>query len=636
MLFKSSLLYTVLIIFYIGTSINTVDCDIVVPESTSVYNETSCPPWLTLNATGHCTCGQLDNQSHCNYTMLQKLSCNPKNQTVTVCDGYLLTWSSKQNVSVVSLCSGYPSNDDCDKTDIPRNVLNNFTDLNACVCESLNRTGAYCEDCINGYGHAIFSITPKCVECSETQWIWGVLYLLLHFVAVTLFYLVFVLTKIEVTSSPLCALVFFWQAIAFIITYASNFYQEIENRNPNTAFLETILVTLYGIWNLDPFRYIVPPVCLSSSLRSIHILLLDYLVAFYPFLLTLISYIGIELYDRQYRIILFLWKPFGYCIGFIARDWKLKESILNTFVSFLILSYSRLLITSLSLLATIRSYKIVNGTLIWGKGLLYSDPSVESFSAGHVPYAILAFLVLIIFILPPPLMLLFYPSKYFQKCLRVLRIRWHGLQFLVDTFQGWFKDGTNGTKDYRSVSALYFLLRIALAGAITSAPIVELVYYEFQKLLFIFAGFLFMTVGHFLLIVRPYKKNWMNISDGLLINLLGALAFNFAASFKYTFVTSAILATLPMFIYIIYILHSLGKRIKLCGKVSKIVSSSKACFIQVCCCKVAENHGPDPFLFYSYRRRTLTNSESRSDQEQGEEMKRNIQRGRCNSYGLVE
>ena len=134
---KSGLVCTVLIIFYIGTSINTAaayDCDIVVPESTSVYNETSCPPWLTLNATGHCTCGNLDNQSDCNYNRLQKLSCNPKNLTVTVCDGYLMTWSSKQNVSVVSLCSGYPSNEDCEKTDIPRNVLNNFTDLNACAC----------------------------------------------------------------------------------------------------------------------------------------------------------------------------------------------------------------------------------------------------------------------------------------------------------------------------------------------------------------------------------------------------------------------------------------------------------------------------------------------------------------------
>ena len=320
------------------------------------------------------------------------------------------------------------------------------------------------------------------------------------------------------------------------------------------------------------------------------------------------------------------------------RDWKLKESILNTFVSFLILSYSKLLITSLSLVATMRSYKIVNGTLVWGKLLLFKDPSIESFSTEHAPYAILAFLVFIIFILPPPLVLLFYPNKYFQICLGVLRIRWHGLQFLVDTFQGWFKDGTNGTKDYRSVSALYFLLRIVLAGGITSDSAPELVYYEL-KLLFIIAGFLFMTVGHFLLIVRPYKINWMNISDGpngLLINLVGALEFNIAASFKYTFVTSAILATLPTFIYIIYISYSFGKRMQRCGKVSKIISSSRVCCVQVCCCKVAENHDLDPFLVNSYRRRiTLTSSESRCDQEQGEGNTLRGQTIRCNSYGLV-
>ena len=190
-------------------------------------------------------------------------------------------------------------------------------------------------------------------------------------------------------------------------------------------------------------------------------------------------------------------------------------------------------------------------------------------------------------------------------------------------------------KDYRSVSALYFLLRIALAAGITSDSALELVYYEL-KLLFIIAGFLFMTVGHLFLIVRPYKKKWMNISDGLLINLVGALAFNFAASFKYTFVTSAIIATLPTFIYIIYIPYSFGKRIKRCGKVSKVISSSRVCCMQVCCYKVAEDHDIDPFLVNSYRRRrTLTSSESRRDQKQGEGNTLRGQTIRCNSYGLV-
>ena len=647
---RSSLSTVLVIIIYIVIGSNT-DCaaayvysDIVVPSTSLVYNETTCPPWLTLNATGHCTCGSLDSQSKCNYKSLQKLSCSPVNQIITVCDRFLMTWSSKQNVTVISFCSGYPSNEDCEKYTIPRNVVNS-TELNAFACENLNRTGPYCQDCIEGYGHAIFSATPKCVECSETQWRWGVLYLLLQLVWMTLFYLVFVISKIKVTSSPLCALVFFWQTVAFVLTHASNFYDIIEYLSPNTAFLETMLVTLYGIWNLDSFRYVVPPVCLSSSLRSLHVLLLDYLIAFYPFLLTLISYIGIELYDRQYRIIVFMWKPFGYCIGFFSRDWKLKESILNTFVSFLILSYSNLLITSLSLVTSVKSYKIVNGTLVGGKDLLYCDPGIESFSADHVPYAILAFIVFFVFIVPPPLLLLFYPNKYFQKCLGVLRIRWHGLQFVVDTFQGWFKDGTNGTRDYRSVSALYFFLRIALASMITATPIVKLQYYEYQNLLFVIPGFMFMIAGHFLLIIRPYKKNWMNISDGLLINLLGLLSLNFAAYFKYTFVISAVLATVPTFVYITYILYNFAKRIKLCAKLSKVFKSFKTCSLHVCCRKVARmqgiNESFDPFLIHSYRRkRTLTGSSSGQEADEGDhkEMKENIQNGRISgydSYGLM-
>ena len=35
---------------------------------------------------------------------------------------------------------------------------------------------------------------------------------------------------------------------------------------------------------------------------------------------------------------------------------------------------------------------------------------------------------------------------------------------IMDTFQGWYKDGTEGTYDYRPLSALYMLLRMALVG----------------------------------------------------------------------------------------------------------------------------------------------------------------------------
>ena len=38
------------------------------------------------------------------------------------------------------------------------------------------------------------------------------------------------------------------------------------------------------------------------------------------------------------------------------------------------------------------------------------------------------------------------------------------LHMIMDTFQGWYKDGTESTYDYRPLSALYMLLRVALVG----------------------------------------------------------------------------------------------------------------------------------------------------------------------------
>ena len=48
------------------------------------------------------------------------------------------------------------------------------------------------------------------------------------------------------------------------------------------------------------------------------------------------------------------------------------------------------------------------------------------------------------------------------SCLRFQR--WDILNQIMDIFQGWFKDGTDGTRDYRPLSALYLLYRIALSS----------------------------------------------------------------------------------------------------------------------------------------------------------------------------
>ena len=59
-----------------------------------------------------------------------------------------------------------------------------------------------------------------------------------------------------------------------------------------------VLPVLCGVWSLDFFRSVIPPFCVSSNIKTVHILVLQYLVAFY---LILITYSCIKLHDNNFR-----------------------------------------------------------------------------------------------------------------------------------------------------------------------------------------------------------------------------------------------------------------------------------------------------------------------------------------------
>ena len=81
----------------------------------------------------------------------------------------------------------------------------------------------------------------------------------------------------------------------------------------------------------------------------------------------------------------------------------------------------------------------------------------------HRPYAILAIVVLVVFVLLPVLLLMLYPFRWFQKILNVLPVRWHVLHTFMDSFQGCYKDGTEpGTRDCRWFASFFFIVRCIL------------------------------------------------------------------------------------------------------------------------------------------------------------------------------
>ena len=117
--------------------------------------------------------------------------------------------------------------------------------------------------------------------------------------------------------------------------------------------------------------------------------------------------------------------------------------------------------------------------------------------------ACFAAILSLLFVIFPMILLFLYPIKTFRRLLLTNCIHnslWIFLYTFIKKFHFWYRDGLNGTKDMRSFSGIYFLLRVLiyLAGEISrvtlkfNPPLVE--------------GFVFSVTALFIALSRPYRK----------------------------------------------------------------------------------------------------------------------------------
>ena len=116
-----------------------------------------------------------------------------------------------------------------------------------------------------------------------------------------------------------------------------------------------LIVVSYGFVNLDFFRSYMNNICID--LGTIQTLALDYVVAVYPLLLVILSYILIELHARNFRFIWWIWKPFR---RVFSGNWDVHSSIIKTFATFLLLSYGMLLSVTFDLLIPSKLYNVMD------------------------------------------------------------------------------------------------------------------------------------------------------------------------------------------------------------------------------------------------------------------------------------
>ena len=261
--------------------------------------------------------------------------------------GICVTQFDSSTSAVVGLCPYYLKHvyrfsSDSSYYSFPATIT--LTELTNFTCGVYNRVGRLCAKCVPGYGPAVYAFSLICAECSSNSVVGWVLYLFLVLFPITVFYFIVIILNIRATAPPFTAFVLMCQTYCMMeLVYVPLKSKLVINfkHKPFLYLLQTVRV-LCGFWNLDYFRFLVPPFCVSSHLSNMQALSLEYIHVMYPLVLILITLICIELHARDFTLVVMLWKPFHKHVSHLRRHWDPRASIINAFSTFLLLNLSKL------------------------------------------------------------------------------------------------------------------------------------------------------------------------------------------------------------------------------------------------------------------------------------------------------
>ncbi len=217
------------------------------------------------------------------------------------------------------------------------------------------------------------------------------------------------------------------------------------------------------------------------------------------------------MHNADVRIIVQIWRPFLKLFSLFKQNWDLEGSIVKSFATFFLLSYLKIISVTFNLLVFTEMFVISNNSKNFiHKNALYYDASVEYSVREHLSFAILALFIGVFVGVFPLIFLVVYPAKWFQKCLNALKIQRQVIDTFVNCYQGYYKDGTNGTRDYRWFSIVYFAFQL---GIFTLFMIARSIFtYTVGTIAVIVVMFLQLSL-------QPYKDEFKiyNITDSLLL-----------------------------------------------------------------------------------------------------------------------
>ena len=377
------------------------DSGLVSELANECTDDSMCPTWFTCTFEKNCSCGHQHNN---------EIICNNRQHYSSILDCFCVTYDEETKSTYLGACFYNCLYKVAKYTPLPKSPVQL---INNSACTQIHRTGILCGDCEEGYSPFVLSYNLSCVKCPDGHKNWWK-FILVAYIPLTFFYFIVLLFNINVTSSSLHGVVWYSQALTIPIL-SRGIMQALTQHDQGSLKAVKILFIFYSFWNLDILRSVLPDICLNIT--TLEALALDYLVAFYPFLLLLLSHFFIKLYDRKTVFIVTVWKPFQSVLSVFRKSWKVQTSLIDAFATFFLLSYVKILNVTLDLLVPTQVYQLGSNSSTLG---LYYSPSVIYFGDDHLPYAIIALIILTLFVIMPTFILILYPFQRFQKLLSLI------------------------------------------------------------------------------------------------------------------------------------------------------------------------------------------------------------------------
>ena len=388
----------------------------------------------------------------------------------------------------------------------------NISDLNDFMCASTNREGQLCGRCREGFAPPVYSYSLRCVNCTDYSLNW-LKYLAVAFGPLTVFSVIISVFHISPTSPYLHGFIFMAHigCSPNIIRMILRSNEEVP-LNIRQSFIHEVIFSILAIWNLDFFRTIYKPFCIHPNVSVIQALAMDYIVAAYPLTLVAVTYVLVTLHTRNCWLLTKIWKLFRHIMRPILRNFDIHTSLIDSFATLFLLSSIKFQSVSSDLLLPTRLYDI-NGSPN-SKTYLYLAGDVEYFGSEHMPFAIIALVVLSMFVILPTLLLFLYPCRCFQQLLNRLHCNFHVLRVFMDVFLGPYKDGTDNSRDLRYFAGAFFLARVIF---------VVLFGYLNSFLSLTLMGLIFITLLLMTAIFQPQKSKFHCNVDCVFLFFLSVL-----------------------------------------------------------------------------------------------------------------